>query len=155
MKKRTSVQLSKGAKAPVFFHLVGEVNGHNVRIARPRDWQVFHFPQWKTPVLMLWNTPGHERLFATCIDGELPTHEEALRLIGRWIDMDWTTHRHEYGGAVIPLVAHEKFVIVPESAQLEEEEGSLLVVEPPCLLWHEWHPNEQDGAAIAATIIIR
>lgn len=150
------MHLGKGATAPLYFHLVGVAEGHAVRIAHARDWSVFHFPDWKSPVVMVWNTPGHERLFVTHIDAEeFPTHEEASRWIERWIEADWTTHRHEYGGAIIPLVTGEKFVMVPEPDVVEEEEGTLLIVEPPCLLWNEWQPHDGHETAIAATILIR
>ncbi|MFH0851481.1 MAG: hypothetical protein V1876_01910 [Candidatus Peregrinibacteria bacterium] len=155
MKKRTSVHLGKVTTAPLYFHLVGVTDGHRVRIARARDWSVFHFPHWKSPVLMVWNTPGHERLFMTHIDGGFPTHEEVFKWIAQWMDVEWKTHRHKYGGAVMPLVTHEKFVTVPEALDVEEEEGAPLIVEPPCLLWHEWQPHDGHATAIAATILIR
>ncbi|MFH1444338.1 MAG: hypothetical protein ABIG34_03030 [Candidatus Peregrinibacteria bacterium] len=157
MKKRTSVRLYKGVEAPLYFHLVGIAEGHQVRIARERDWSVFHIPDhWESPVIMAWNEPGHERLFATCLSEDLSTHDMALKLIERLIDAEWKTHHHECGGVTIPLVAHDKFVIVPEEGELEEEKGALLVVEPPCLLWYE-HQSDDNGhaASIAATILIR
>ena len=102
---------------------------------------------------MVWDEPGHQRLFATCVTGELPNVHQAQESIEAWMDADWATHRHEYGGLVIPLVAHEKFVLVPIAGDLEEEEGPLLTIEPPCLLWHEC--NQQSIAAVAAIVTIR
>ncbi len=156
MKKRTSVRLSKGVQAPLYFHLVGVVEGHQVRIARERDWSVFHIPDWDFPVIMAWDESGHEHLFATRTSIEVPSsHKDAIALIERWEAVEWSIRQNEYGGVVIPQVAHEKFVIVPKEGELEEEKGALLVVEPPCLIWHE-HQSDDNGqaAAIAATILI-
>ncbi|OIO53293.1 hypothetical protein AUJ46_05470 [Candidatus Peregrinibacteria bacterium CG1_02_54_53] len=155
MRKRTNVFLSKGANAPLYFHLVGIAKGHTVRIAHLRDWSVYHCPGWDAPIAMTWDRLGHERLFVTSIQQPM-THDEAKARIDQWQEQDdWTTHRHEYSGLVIPLVAHEKFVIVPEDGDIEEGEGTkILTFEPSCLFWHEWQKDGHE-AATAATIIIR
>jgi len=130
-------------------------SGHQLRIVRERDWSVFHFPGWASPVAMVWNKPGHERLFVTRVDGTLPGHEEALKKIDEWVHSDWTTHRNEYGGLSIPLAVHEKCVLVPEAGDIQEEEGGLLTIEPPCIFWFERQDHAHNAASIAAVVTIR
>lgn len=154
MKKRTSVHLGRGVTAPLYFRVAGTVTGQYVRVAHVRDWSVFHIPDWSHPVAMAWNVPGHERVFATHNDS-LQSHDEALANIEKWMHLDWVTHREEYGGVTLPLVTHEKFVIVPECADIEVSEGAMMIIEPPCLLWYEWQPHDGHDAAVAATILIR
>lgn len=103
---------------------------------------------------MFWNEPGLDRLFVTHIQGPLPTHRDALKLIMHWMhNDDWNVHQEEFGGLVVPLVVHDNFVLVPETAAIEEKKGPILTIEPPCILWLE--QNQKDGAVIVAVVIIR
>lgn len=154
MKGRTSVHLGKGVPSPLFFPVVGIHSDQSVRVAHLRDWEIFHFPKWKHPVVRIWNTTGQERLFITSIAGEISTHEEALEKIAHWMEVSWKTVRQEYGGVEIPLVAHEHFVIVPEGGTLEEQAGPLLSIEPPCLLFHDWQKPDCREGAVTSTILI-
>ena len=158
MKRRTSVFLGKDVHASVYFPIVGIAQERSLRIAHERDWSVFKILGFPHPVVQVWNAPGHEHLFATTFDGEFPAHAELHDKIEQCLHLEkWEKYTDVYGGVQIPLVTHDKFVVVPVAPEgaIDVVKGKTLIIEPPCLLWHEWHPADEGDTQIAAIITIR
>jgi len=154
MKKRTSVHLAKGISSPVFFHVLGEATGPFIRVAKERDWSVFHFPDVQSPVVKVWDTLGQQLLYGMHLLRDVPTHARAAIMIEEWMESDWRTHPKEWGGVSIPLITNDHFVVVPDQPEeIETQTGDILVVEPPCLLWYERNQGKE-GGVITSTILI-
>jgi len=155
MKKRTNVHLGKGMPSRVDFHVLGVVSEQFIRIANLRDWSVFHFPGLRSPVIRVWDAAGQEMLYAVHLVRDFPTHEQVVGQIEEWMHAKWETRPHAYSGVAIPLVTHDRFVVVPEQVEIEKQPGNVLIVEPPCLLWHECHPQGEKGSVCTSIILIR
>ncbi|MDD5751516.1 MAG: hypothetical protein PHS73_03275 [Candidatus Peribacteraceae bacterium] len=156
-RRHKTVTLGKGIVAPHYFHVSGVVLPNRfVRVANERDWTVYRISGWPAPVAMVWNVSGQERLFITHCAGHVPCHKDVPALIERWHDQAWTLLRYAYKGVIVPIVTHDNYGIVPEpdGAISIPEDATMLTVEPPCLLWHEYHPSKEDGSAIAAIVTI-
>lgn len=149
--KNLYVAVRKGVPTPVYLGLAGRVTDKHVSLLHSRDWQVFTVKGYQHPLIRVWGD-DENHLFVMQME-TLPSQAELHAWTERIHDRKWIMDHDHLKGVKIPLVVHEKFVmVISDNPGITLPVESVLALDKPWLIWLEDNSGDIGHPLVIATL---